>query len=569
MQGPDGLRPISLTKLGGRDEGQASAQAPAGVNKILQYSEDREETTPYGDLTFRSYQRRAVTFLSRALSSYGLAALGFRANGAMYAAAAGLGKTPLSMQTLRRLGLLDEPLLICAPLQARETWCGETADPALYFGLQVAPITKQDLKTGSRIRFVHYEILAQVEQGLRRSSPGPRTLIFDESHMLANPHARCTQAARALSGMASVQYRLLLTATPIRSGRHNLHSQLDIMQPNQWGSWIGEEFGPRYCGMEQERTQGHQIYWVMKGPTNSGELRQRLDRHVLKISRGTAAAHGGTRIERISHWVHLTGPERGMLQEAILEASRLAAKSRRSKEPEAQYIPLGGGRRLKIEAPKAEGYKRYPSQLVAMTHALSAMAKIKVAHAAQVAVDALKVDRKFVVFTERRESADMIARQCKQLGAPSVIGPIDGKMPVQKRWDLCEYLGLMKMPAILVATASSIGVSNHSLKVATGCLIATPFWNPDANIQVEGRLLSEGDNVKVKRAIYLFLENNPVDTRILERIAEKEQDAADILDVGPEEGIGKDLGGISESFRSGDHDIMSTIEAALHAARSL
>jgi len=288
------------------------------------------------------------------------------------------------------------------------------------------------------------------------------------------------------------------------------------------------------------------------------------------VSRGTAASHGGTRVQRSGHWVQLTGPERGALQDAILSAGRKAAKARKAKQPKALWLQIPGGPRIKFDgtADQKRAARTYPAKLVALTHTLSAMAEIKVQHAAEATLQALKTHKTFVVFTERRPSAALICKELQRLrpGMP-VIGPVTGAMPVARRWALCEELGTYKSRrAVLVATRASIGVSNHSLQVATGCLIVTPDWNPDPNLQVEGRMLAEGDFVKEKEAIYLFLQNNPVDERILERIQAKERDSEDVLGVGPEEAIAGDLIGREHKQLT---DLLNILKRSDFASRRL
>jgi len=528
--------------------------AGAPTRDVGSYPEDPAEAVPSGGFRLKGYQRRAVSFMMEALSSYGLASLGFMANGCGYFAQPGMGKTAVSLQACHRLDLInsEDVVLVVGPLQAQKTWCGPDSDPAKHFGLRITPLDLQVLRKDidaqqyrGRWIFVHYEILDEARSDVLRLAQqlGPTTLICDESHYLGNPQADRTQATRSLSGIPSISRRIILTATPLRSSRSNLWPQLDIMQPGQWGT--SHDFSLRYLGLEQQRTRGGHVYWEPTGPTNTEELRSRLNGFTLKVSRGTAAAYGGVVIKRTPVRITLSGDERAELQEAILSAGRKAAASRKMKAPKKIKVKVGTTGKFKTtDSTAAVGGGKYPEKLVALTHAISGMADVKVRHAARAVVEMTEKHRYTIVFTERRASAKSITAELRALAPPglSIVGPIDGAMPVQRRWDICD--GLATNPhAVLVATAGSIGVSNHALSVATGCLIVTPFWNPDGNLQVEGRLLSEGDAVQEKEARYLLLEDNPIDTRILERITLKERDTADILGLGPNEAVGGDLSG--------------------------
>lgn len=518
------------------------------LRSILDYPEDPVDRTPFGHYRLKGYQRRAVSFMTEALHSHGLDALGFQANGCSYYAQPGMGKTFLSLQAIWRMGLLGQPGMIVGPLQALDTWCAPNSDPARCFDLRVVPWDQRKATTslpGNTWTFVHYEVLDDNTLDIGRLPHGqhPYVIIFDESHCIANPAAQRTRASRALSGMASVRYRIGLTATPIRTGRQNLWSQLDCMQPGQWGT--AHEFSVRYVGLEQNRSRGGQVYWRPTGATNTAELRARINSCTLKVSRGTAAALGGTRVRRTAKRLVLTGSERSELQEAILSAGRKAAQARQAKNPKIR-VNLGGFRlSLNANGAGAESTQKYPEKLVALTHAITAMASVKVRHAAREALSLATQHARVIVFTERRESAKVLTAELRETAPEtvSILGPVDGGMLVAKRWAVCAALGDYDH-AILVGTAGSIGVSNHSLRTATAALMVTPFWNPDTNLQVEGRLLSEGDNVETeKESVYLFLDGNPVDERILQRIIEKESDVSDVLGLGPDEAVGRDLAG--------------------------
>lgn len=518
---------------------------PTQPRCIEDYPEDRDAMTPHGGLRLKGYQRRASSFIQQALTSYGLDTLGFRANGCLYNAKPGMGKTITSLHALHRAGWLASQGLIIGPMQSRETWCSPKADPATFFDLHIEEISPELLRKGrvesSGWYFVHYEVLDDVKIRIQQGDfPfAPETIIFDESQYLSNPKAERTEAGRLMSHMPSVVRRVLLTATPIRSGRHNLWGQLDIMQPGQWGS--AHEFSVRYAGLTQQRTAGGHVYWAKGKPTNTVELRSRMSDFVVKVNRGTAATGEGTKIIRQPIYLQLTNDERSEMQEAILEAGRKAARARAEKGPKKVRAKIGN---LKLVTTTGGGSdedaRTYPAKLVALTHTISAMARIKVRHAATAIASGLGDHKYTIVFTERRDAARRIIHELKDLTDIVVLGPLDGAMPEKKRWAICESL-VNYDRAVLVATAASIGVSNHALRVATKCIITTPEWNPDTNLQREGRLLSEGDDVKEKIAQYLLIEDSPVDKRILERIAEKEADTSDVFGLGPDEELSGDL----------------------------
>ena len=214
----------------------------------------------------------------------------------------GAGKTLTALVVLANT---SSPRLVVTKAAARGTWVREierytNLTPVLLLGQGgVLPERDEDEeRTGSNLVYVTaWETLRYWKKTLCLLSP--RITVWDEIHWLRRPkHTKAIveedgsirfeglgntlDAARAI---AQVSDRGIgLTATPIPGRVRDLWTQLDIIEPWQWGGF--HEFGMRYCGGEHNG-YGYQY----NGLTNGEELRDRLRYVKHRVKREQVTQH--------------------------------------------------------------------------------------------------------------------------------------------------------------------------------------------------------------------------------------------------------------------------------------
>ena len=175
--------------------------------------------------------------------------------------------------------------IIVTKAAARGTWAEQckrytVLEPVLLMG-QTAKIIPQD---PTKLYITAWETIKYWADTIVKARPD--VTVWDEIHWLRRPkHTRATvmpdgtvrfdglgnslDSARKIAAVA--KRRLALTATPIPGRIRDLWTQLDIIEPWQWGSF--HQFGIRYCA-GQHNGYGYEYL----GMSNPEELRTRLRR---------------------------------------------------------------------------------------------------------------------------------------------------------------------------------------------------------------------------------------------------------------------------------------------------
>jgi len=470
------------------------------------------------------YQQRSISFIKQALSGYGTY---HPYNGCYLGASPGLGKTRMATAGLLHAGFSKRTrVLVTGPLAARGSWCNQDSDLPTCFGISPQPLESLSDCRGwsSGWAYMHFDIIAKYWSSLK-----PEAIIVDEAHLLSNTSSNRTSAMRNLSRYESVQSRLLLSATPAPKTRLDLYPQLVIMQPGSWSEGA-EEFGIRYYGGHREQTRGgNQSYMVFEKPTNTDELRRRLCDFTLRYGRWDVEDLGAAPVRRRAIEVDVKA-ETAQEYWDILEEIK---KQRRDLIESYDIVTvLGKKMRMTPDGLRSMGYRgpkiKGPRQLIALSQAISALARAKAPKAAGIAVEALKRHKLVVVFTGRKKSASLIVGMLKDLGIKTA-GPLTGELAPDKRWGVCkEFAGWDT--GVLVGTRDSTGISNHYLSKATCAIIVAPHWNPDGNLQAEGRLLDVSEAGLVdKEVIYVLGKGSAVDRKILDLIDEKEKESTRLM----------------------------------------
>lgn len=467
-------------------------------------------TTPSG-LTLDEHQLRAVSFL-RAIDPLD--------GGAILGGDIGTGKTICALHALWLDGFLQEGGVVCGPLGSRDTWCSEEGDPQQHYGLTITPIVGTDpdpaLIQPGRWYFVHFDI-AEYWTGLLFNQR-PKALIVDESHNLCNSRSRRHKAVLGVAKGASLARRILLTGTPIPKGRMDLEGELEIAQPNQW-DW--ERFGVFHAGGHRELHSEDRAHWVFDGRTNTEELRARLAGVYLRYTKESVAS-SMPKLVRHRVDIELDAEWKNRYHLALTDIRKYTEERQGKQLPST--ISIGGVTyTLPKEKPIAAG-------LVVTSALKSILDHGKLPHARRIIDGLLPFHDRILVGTWRRESAVELTKQLKEeLSDPDVaiFGPLTGQHSLEKRIATAIEFAECEDAAILVVTRGAVKESINRLSVCDAVLQITPDWNPDSNLQFEGRVHRKG-NLHSEVHSYYMLAPRTLDDRVLELLAQKGEEAKHI-----------------------------------------
>ena len=386
-------------------------------------------------------------------------------------------------------GLLrDGPIVFITRAAARRTICGEirkytTCEPVLLEGK-----TERDIPKDTRFIVVGWESLNSHYAALLRAHP--RTVIFDEIHVASNHKRReavvvrdeeAMEAAR-VEGKVQMEYRRLnnrfaaaedlsrkadfrlgLTATPIRDRVRNLWGQLDLLNPRGWGGFYPWAF--RYAG-------AHESPW---GGINTDGRGTDLDMQEL--------------IGRLSFSTYY-------IPQSVTH--RDLPPMRR----QVTYIPpdeLSTGKDVLKEL-KEHGYQSATGEVWAKLAHAAAMKRDRVVEEAVAGAYRAPDGRgggKVVVFTGLRADAEKIAQKIEAVaakglakGAPKLT-VFMGHGGTPNRDAIREAYMAHPGPCVLVGTGDSWGESLN-LQDTDLAIIAMLPWTPGQIRQWEGRFKRQG-----------------------------------------------------------------------------
>jgi len=476
---------------------------------------DQQATTPFG-LALMDHQRRSV----------GLCRLVCRESaGILVGADIGSGKSIVALQSMWLDGFLAKSGVIIGPLAARDTWCGEDSDARKHYGLHVHPVSgtvalPKYFEPG-RWYFCHYDILGYWHSTIFRDLK-PESMIVDESQDLCNPRSDRHKSAKSLSMCSCIKRRILLSGSPIPKNRLDLYGQMAIAQPLQWGSWV--DFGVAYCnGHKESHTEEGEGHWVFDGRTGTEELQARLAGGYLRYTKDQIA-EDLPKLERHRIDIELDSESKDAYHLALTDI-RKYRETLEHGAPLPSKISFGG---VAFTVPKSKP----PAAELLVTSALKSILDAgKLPHAKRVIEDLLAAGhRKIVVGTWRRESAKILLNSLTNgPGALKirVFGPVTGNMEWGKRLDLAQQFARESGAAVYVATRGSVKYSINALSAADACLQITPDWNPDSNLQFEGRMHRKGNPNALVHSYYM-LSPDTLDDRILELLRDKGREAVEI-----------------------------------------
>lgn len=461
---------------------------------LHEYAPDPLALVAPGGFVLDDHQRRAVAYLRQVVRER---------EGALLGADMGLGKTLVALYALWLDGYLHRSGLVCAPKLGRGTWCGEGSDAWTQFGLKITPlegvkdINTEVLRQGGWF-FCHYDIL-EAWRPYFMDLLQPASIIFDESHYLANLKVKSKGSTRSfgaynVSLMACVERRYGLTGTPLLNHRLELWSQLAMVQPRQWGSHP-HDFGVRWCA-GQRRPPEEGGGWSYDGESRSIELRARLAGTLLfyskKDSKLVLPALQRTKIE-----VREEDVPADLMKEYSAAQRDIAKYLEQKQAPVERELQIGTTKvRLSKNDVRPEGI-----QLVCMTTLIGLLSQMKLGATLRALIGLFSRHNHVVVFSWRVDSTKWLAEKLQEMHDQGtrlsgkhvqVFGPVHGGVSDTKRWQLAKEFSEAEA-GVYLATLQSVEVSINHLACASAGLFQDLYWNTSKLVQGEGRVWRRGN----------------------------------------------------------------------------
>jgi superfamily II DNA or RNA helicase len=297
----------------------------------------------------------------------------------------------------------------------------------------------------------------------------------DDGRKMFVPVANTASAAAQLA--RSAKKRVCTTATPVKDRVRDLWAQLDLAEPNAWGSatsWLD-----RYC----DRKPGIYGGYDTTGKSNMSELNERI--------KGVA---------------HILAYEETHRQ--------LPAKRRQSVyiTPEDQCAPSAGFA-AELRAAKARG----PTAVLECQLAQAASKKRKAV--LDMIEDHVRSKHKVVVFTGRKKDCDELGQDVrKALNSGVTVWSAHGEQSVASRQAIIDEYMTHPGPCVLVGTGHAFGESLNIHDTDAAFFVMLPY-TPGQLRQWEGRFTRLGQRRPV--VIYYVIAEGTVDEHVAAILIDK------------------------------------------------
>jgi len=430
--------------------------------------------------------------------------------------AAGSGKTLAALVWILSAGC--QVSVVATKAAIRPTWKREIETYCQGVDLRVLegrPEKLERLKDRPIILVVSYQGLPDWFDVIRELAP--LSVVFDESHV-AKSHKRFyaepepdggltfslrkNRAAACYRLSRCASRRLATTATPIQDRVRDLWAQLDLIHPQEWGSywaWVR-----RYAGAKEA------LYGMDdRGSSNLRELKSRIElvSHRVPYSVSARSLPPKRRLVTYLSVAEQVRPEGGIAREIKAAAKR------------------GATALLEARIMEAAGRKR----------------KVVLAHAR----DALEAGLKVVIFTGRRADCERLAREVEawpEIPALLTWCGHGGQSPEERENMRAGYMR-SNGPALLIGTGDAWG-EGLDLQNTHLALFAMLPYTPGKVIQWEGRFCRLGQKTPVLIR-YLICEST-VDEDVAAILLGKLPGVERVIGQEEIEGMGRILVGATE-----------------------
>ena len=310
-------------------------------------------------------------------------------------------------------------------------------------------------------------------------------VIFDESHALQSVKSKRTKAAQLVNG----RRKMFLTGTPMLNRPIDLYPMLNMVSPIEFGSYWS--YVNQYCGAYRQ-TMGRKQFWVVNGASNTEELKEKLQRFMLRRSK------------------------QDVLKQ-LPPITRSVVPLELSDRREYDFAL----RDLKTWL-QVNGKSNKATALTKLNYLRQIVGKSKVPVALELAKDILSSPiGKLVMFAHHREVVQMLKNGLVEYGVDTIVGDDS----LQKRADTMHKFQNSTLPRVLVI--SSAGGEGIDLYKADNLIMVERAWNPGKEEQIEGRLHRIGQ-VNPVVAWYLVARNT-IDQRVQDLIENKRTLVGDLV----------------------------------------
>lgn len=345
-----------------------------------------------------------------------------------------------------------------------------------------------DLLEASTLRNRQATEAQQLGGFITEDDDGTRTMILPQENV-------STYAARLAR---RADRRLGATGTPVKDRRRDLASQLDLIEPGQWGSmtaWLD-----RYA----DRKPGVYAGYDTTGASNSAELAARLARVVHHVDSSVSRA-------------------------------QLPAKRR-----ESRYVPVGQQDKASgfTQAQRAETVKRGAMAVLEME--LMRAAATKRTYSLNLIKELVENNGKVVVFTGRRADAEALGAEINKKLKVTSWWAHGATSATQRQGIVDDYMS-HPGPCVLVATGQSFGESLNLQDTDAALFVMLP-WTPGDLAQWEGRFARFGQKRPV--TIYFLIAEDSADEHVASVLIDKIASVEAVANDSDYAGTRSALGGI-------------------------
>lgn len=420
----------------------------------------------------------------------------------------GLGK---SIQALMYANNHPElrPMVIVCPASLKWNWESECIK---HFGWrsQVLEGTRPPARsewTPHSILIVNYDILGQ-RRGINSGSGwldyltsiGPKLVILDESHAIADRAAKRTKWAKQLC--QNVPHVIALSGTPIVNRPAEMWTTLNLLRPDLYPSFF--PFGHRYCDARKNF-----FGWEFKGATNIPELHEQLTRTMMVRRRKEDV------LKELPSKVRSIVPfklNKGQLKEYDEALNHFASWLDRT-------VPEKKENALKAEALTQLGY---------LKRLASSMKLEQVINWVDNFLDS--EDGKIVVFAIHKAVVSQLLEKYRKT---CVI--LDGTTPMAQRRAVVDKFQNNNSCRVFIGNIKAAGVG-LTLTAASTVAFAELDWVPGNHTQAEDRCHRIGTKSTVN--VYYMVAQDTIEETLVKIIQQKQQVVRRTLDG---ENYGDDL----------------------------
>lgn len=441
--------------------------------------------------------------------------------------ACGSGKTLAALLWLSEGGP-DERKLVITRAPARRQWQREVSH---YTSLQAKVLTGQTPSPigDEELVIVSWETVKYWREAIEEwVGRHPFSLVFDEIHKGKNwkrtekvvgktGRIRRVPADNRAAAVASLSRtatrRLGLTATVIRDRVSDLWAQLDLIEPDCWGSswtWLH-----RYCDARQGSYGGLDT----SGRSNIAELKQRMSTMTHVVQREQLARSLPPKRRQLVY-LHKEDQSRPV---GFAEDMKRAAKR---------------GRQALFEMKLLEASSRKRKWIV------------------ETAVDAVEAGQKVCIMTGRRADCERIAKDMrKKLQAcDTPVWSGHGGDPTTYRDKIVQDYAEHTRAGVFVGTTDAFGEAVDGLQNTDLAIVGLLPWTPGSLTQLEGRFSRHGSKRNV--LIIYTIAAGTVDEHVCDLVLSKMEAVADALDCSESGELANTLSGADD-----EEEILNSILA--------